>query len=42
MTRNDSGDWGPGGKYNPDGFGCGAALLAPLLALVAILLAVTA
>jgi hypothetical protein len=40
-NRTDDGDWGPGGSYNPDNWGCGA-LLAPLLALVAILLAVTA
>lgn len=35
--------WGPGGKYNPDGWGCAAIAVAPVLALLALVaLAVTA
>jgi hypothetical protein len=37
------GTWGPGGRYNPDGWGCAAIALAPVLALLALVaLAVTA
>jgi hypothetical protein len=42
--RGGSGNhWGPGGKYNPDGWGCAAIVFAPVLALLALVaLAVTA
>jgi hypothetical protein len=37
------GTWGPGGRYNPDGWGCAAIVFAPVLALLALVaLAVTA
>jgi hypothetical protein len=28
--------WGPGGRYNPDGWGCAAIVFAPVLALLAL------